>query len=340
MDFTSLAAKAKRRLKRTPDVHIARRAVQFLVALMLIVAAWNFFHFVVYLRSDALGPAPIRPPVAEGFLPIAAIVALKAYLATGTIDPIHPAGLVVFLATLVTAWLFRRALCSWICPLGTLSEQLANLGKKLFGRNLGVPRWLDMILLSLKYVVAAYLLSTFILLPAAVAIDFMRIPYYSISDIKMFEMFMKLNTTGLAVIGALVLFSIPVRSFWCRYLCPYGALLGILGLVSPVIISKDDESCTKCGLCNKACPNGVDVERKGSYVISPECTGCGGCIAVCPKKGTLSFKILGMLPATPLAFGAMFAIVFFSIVAMAQATGHWETVLTIDQYKALVKLMP
>jgi polyferredoxin len=45
----------------------------------------------------------------------------------------------------------KKAFCSWLCPIGTLSESLWMLGRKLFGKNPGLPRWLDYPLRSLKY---------------------------------------------------------------------------------------------------------------------------------------------------------------------------------------------
>lgn len=332
-------ARAQRKLQKMPRIILLRRTVQFLVVVMLLAAAWHFYQFVEYLKYDNIGAAPLRPPVAEAFLPIAAIVAFKAYTVTGQIDPIHPAGLVIFIATIVTAWIFRRALCSWICPLGAASEQLGNLGKRLFGRNLAVPRWLDMVLISLKYVLTFYLMKMLLFMPASAAIDFMNIPYYSISDIKMFELFTNLSTTGFVIIGTLLALSVMIRSFWCRYLCPYGALLGIIGFISPVILTKNNETCISCGLCNKACPNRVDVESKRSVVVSAECTGCASCVSVCPTKNTLEFKLFGVLPIDPLAYCLGFLAIFFGIVLVAQVTGHWETSLTLEQYRVFLRAM-
>lgn len=315
-----------------------RAVVQLLVVIILGIAAWNFYWFVEFLRNGT-GAVPTRPPVAEGFLPIAAIVAFKAMFVTGQIDPIHPAGLVIFIAILVTGWIFRRALCSWICPIGTLSEYLAKLGRKLFGRNFTIPKWLDWTLVGLKYILYAYLLKIIILLPSQEAVSFMQIPYYAISDIKMFEMFMNIKPIYIVAIFGFMALSMLFKSFWCRYLCPYGAIVGVVGLFSPVVLAKNNETCINCGKCNKVCPNRVDVQAAKKVVLTTECTGCTSCVAACPQKDTLKFKLLGLFEIKRVYFAVGFLVVFFGIILWAKATGHWETSLSTDDYRMLYQMM-
>lgn len=326
-------------LKRVLKRKHLRLTVQLLMAVVLLFAAWEFANFVSYIRSYVnLGTVPSRPPVAEGFLPVAAFVAFKAWLLTKQIDPIHPAGLIIFMATVLTAWLFRRALCSWICPFGTLSEFLNRLGRKLIKRSIILPKWLDYPLLGLKYFIFYKIFSIFLQMSSFDAMQFMQIPYYSISDIKMFDFFANLAGKWILVIVAIILLTTFIKSFWCRYLCPYGALLGILGLFSPILLVRDKELCINCDQCNKACPNVVDVAHK-KFVVTPECTGCTSCVNHCPKAGALQFKLLGFIPLNTLTYSLAFLGVFFGIIVWAQLSGHWETTLTISDYKALDSMM-
>ena len=80
-------------------------------------------------------PGVNRPSGVEAFLPLSALVGLKAWIATGIFDQIHPAGLVILLAAITVSVLLKRAFCSWICPIGTLSEGLAKIGRMVFRRN-------------------------------------------------------------------------------------------------------------------------------------------------------------------------------------------------------------
>ncbi len=316
-----------------------RLVVQVFVVAVMLYAAWRFYGFYQFVQGYGTTVDPYRPPVVEGFLPIAAIVAFKAMFATGTIDTIHPAGLIILLTILITSFIFRRALCSWICPIGTLSEYLGKFGKKVMGRNLTIPKWLDMILLIGKYGLFVFIFKQFILLPSAEAVSFMQIPYYTISDVKMFELFLNIGVKGLAFIGFLMVLSFLFKSFWCRYLCPYGTMVGILGFFSPIILKKDDAACIKCGKCNKVCPNKVDVQAKKSIVTSTECTGCTSCVTACPKPNTLQFKLLGVLPVSRTGFSVAFIVIFFGILVLAMTTGHWDSTAVPGDYQAIYRLM-
>jgi len=126
-----------------------RETFRFVFSLTLLVALVEYVRFADYVRTGA-GAAVSRPVVADAFLPLAGVAALKTWLATGLWDQFHPVALVVLLAVLVTAWLCRRAACSWLCPFGLVSEYLSKLGTKLLGRQLRVPRWLDRTLLAIN----------------------------------------------------------------------------------------------------------------------------------------------------------------------------------------------
>lgn len=314
-----------------------RHIVQICIATILIIAGWNFYHFVNFIRG--IGPEAVRPPVAESFLPIAGIIAFKVYLFNGFFDTVHPAGLTIFIATIVTAFVFRRALCSWICPIGALSEQLGRLGKKVFGKNVSIPKWLDRGLLTLKYLILAAICWIFLSMTGKEAIAFMQSPFYAASDIRMFEMFANLSAIGFFVFLFLTLMSIPIKSFWCRYLCPYGALLGVLGLISPILLKKNDKTCTHCGSCNRACVNRVNIKDSKDTVVTTECIGCTSCVEACPKKGTLQFKLFGKIPVSPLTFSIAFLSIFFAAIIIAKLTGHWDTALTVEKYRVLDSIM-
>ncbi|HEX3031580.1 MAG TPA: 4Fe-4S binding protein [Bacillota bacterium] len=318
---------------------LPRLLVQVFIVFLFLYAAAEFYSFYNFVRGSAVGVTATRPPVVEGFLPIAAFVAFKAMFATGQIDPIHPAGLVIFLAVLLTAWVFRRAMCSWLCPLGTLSEYLSKLGRRVMGKNLRMPKWLDIILLVVKYALFGYVFNMFFTMPAEQAVSFLQIPYYTISDIKMFEFFLNIGTKGLMFIGLMMVLSFLFKSFWCRYLCPYGALLGILGIFSPIVLKKNSETCINCSKCNLACPNGVDVQGKKSVVMSTECSGCTNCVTSCPKPETLQFKLLGILPMKPWMFSVAFVVLFFAIILAAKSTGVWESSVGAMDYQAIYHTM-
>jgi polyferredoxin len=69
---------------------------------------------------------------------------LKYFLATGHVPSIHPAAMFLLIAFLAISFLFRKALCGWLCPIGTLSEGLWKFGRKMLKRNWVFPRWIDL----------------------------------------------------------------------------------------------------------------------------------------------------------------------------------------------------
>ena len=253
--------------------------------------------------SQAVGEGPItaaRPPAVEGFLRIAALVGLKRFLVTRYWDEVHPAGLTIFVAAIATAFLARKAFCAWVCPVGTLSRALEWVGSKLLWRRRwpAVPRAADLPLTSLKYLLLAFFLWNVAGMPDEALQGFLRSPYNAAVDGKMLLFFTHPSTFALGVLAALVALSLVVKHFWCRYLCPYGALLGVASLLSPVSVRRDPEACNDCRACSRACPVEIPVHRR-LRVLSTECTGCMSCVAACTTRDCLGVTRRGARAWSP-----------------------------------------
>jgi polyferredoxin len=101
-------------------------------------------------------------------------------------------------------------------------------------------------------------------------------------------------------IGLTAASSFVVRRFWCRF-CPTGVSIGILNRFKPfkwaplLHIDKDEEKCTKCGICKRVCPAQVTevYEEKGGNVTPSMCMLCFRCVEMCPYEDTLKVKIAG-----------------------------------------------
>ncbi|HYQ48224.1 MAG TPA: 4Fe-4S binding protein, partial [Thermodesulfovibrionales bacterium] len=153
----------------------ARYAVQWGIFFFLVYAGYRFYffveHFLAYgsaLQGTEEAILRNRFPSVEGFLPIGALMALKLWVTEGIFDNIHPAALVILAAALVLALVLKKSFCGWICPVGAISDSVGKLGRKIFKRNLTVPRYADYVLRSLKYFLMAFFIYVVVLkMPAA-----------------------------------------------------------------------------------------------------------------------------------------------------------------------------
>ena len=133
----------------------------------------------------------------------------------------------------------------------------------------------------------------------------------------------------------LIVASIFIQNFWCRYLCPYGAFLGLAALASPLRIMRYESGCIDCAKCAKACPASLPVDKL-VQIRSAECTGCLECVAICPAKETLVIAAPARRTVPAWTMAAGIAIVFFGLVGYARLTGHWDTHLPKQLYFQLV----
>lgn len=340
----ALPTKPKKKLMRRTDRDYSqglRRGFQIAFLLLNASLGGVFYLWVRHFETATNTRAVSRPPGVEGWLPIAGMMNFKYWLVTGHVPAIHPAAMFLLVTFLSIAFLFRKAFCSWLCPVGTISEYLWRAGRKLFGRNFALPRVLDIPLRGLKYLLLGFFVWAVSSMSASAIAAFMRSPYGIVADVKMLNFFRHIGETGLIVLGILVIASFFVQNFWCRYLCPYGALLGIAGFFSPLRIRRNASACIDCSKCAKACPSLLPVHKLVS-ITSAECTGCMECVAVCPAQGALRIaypetsraSLGGQMPAWAMAAGI--AALFFGIVGYAKTSGYWKTELPRSVYMQLV----
>jgi polyferredoxin len=226
-----------------------------------------------------------------------------------------------------------KSFCSWLCPVGFISEMIGDLGDKIFRKKIKMPKFLDYPLRSLKYLLLGFLLYSVIFLMTDIAVKaFLDSPYNIVADIKMYYFFAKISQFSLIVLSVLFFLSIVIKYFWCRYLCPYGALLGIISFLSPVKIKRDAKTCIDCDLCTKACPSFIKV-HKVKTVISDECTSCLYCIDACPVKNTLYVSpVFSKKPINKKIVSFAIAVIFLVTTGIGMVTGYWQNKVTKEEY--------
>lgn len=310
----------------------------------LLMNIWLGGVFYAWVRQFETGThsSVTRPAGVEGWLPIAGMMNFKYWVVTRHVPAMHPAAMFLLITFVSMAFLFRKAFCSWLCPVGTLSEYLWRIGKKIFGHNVRVCSWVDIPLRGLKYLLLGFFIWAVSSMSADSIAAFMRSDYGLIADVKMLNFFRMIGETGSIVIVTLMVASVFIQNFWCRYLCPYGALLGLTSLLSPLGIRRNSEACIDCSKCAKACPSALPVDKLLT-IRSAECSACLECVAVCPAQGALymsprpfpgSSERGREVPAWAMA--AAVAALFLGIVSYAKLEGYWNSDVPNATYEKLV----
>ena len=309
-----------------------RLILQSAFCLYCLWVGWRFLQFVHWAtgRSDTF---VARPASVEGFLPISAFMALKPLIATGAWDGIHPAGLTILLAALAMALILRKGFCATICPVGFIHNLLERAGRALgvsrepgprLAAALGLPKYLGL---------AFFVWSTWVVMDLPSAQRFLRSSFNMVADARMLDFFLSPSPTALAILGVLAVLGLVVRGFWCRFLCPYGALLGLVALASPLALSRDKQTCIDCKRCTRACPSGIRVHET-TRVNTPNCMGCMQCAEACPVPDCLTPRLARKrlpLYAAPLACAAL----LLALWLWAESTGHWTNPLPPGMLKRI-----
>lgn len=312
-----------------------RRTMQFS---FLALNLWIGVEFLLWVRQfeGAGWQGWARPAGVEGWLPIAGMMNTKYFLLTGEIPAIHPAAMFLFLTFAGLSLFLRKAFCGWLCPVGTISELLWKFGRDTFRRNWTLPRGLDIPLRSLKYILMGLFLYAVGSMSAEAIGAFLYSPYGIVADVKMLNFFRYMSTATAVTVGVLLVASIFVRNFWCRYLCPYGALMGLVALLSPLRIRRNEARCIDCAKCAKACPAGLAVDKL-VQIRSAECIGCMECVAVCPAEDCLGMSVAATKKWVDARWvAAAIVLVFVSVVGAARWTGHWDSPIPDAMYRRLV----
>jgi ferredoxin-type protein NapH len=178
-----------------------------------------------------------------------------------------------------------RAFCGWACPFGALQDMISYLGG---GKEVKTPRlwYVKYVVLFVVITVAWVTLDTYFCKLCPSGSLFAAIPFYALNpSFQDLSIFFYLHIITLA---ATLFLAYVVSRFWCRYLCPLGAISGTFNKVSLLNICLDEEKCKMCKVCLEVCEMGID--RIGDIGRSTDCTMCGRCVEKCPERALSFFK--------------------------------------------------
>lgn len=185
----------------------------------------------------------------------------------------------VFLITLV----WGRFFCGFICSFGAMQDLLNSIGK-LIPFKIKVPEKADKWLKLLKYAVLAFVAVG--VWGFSVTGDTVWSPwtvfgvYSSFSGWSSLKYFLTLGGVFLLLI---IIGSMFIERFFCRYLCPLGAIFSLVSRFRIYSLNRKPDKCGNCKLCTSKCSMGIPL-YKYEKVRSGECINCMKCTSVCPNE--------------------------------------------------------
>lgn len=258
-------------------------------------------------------------PSIHALCPYGGLESLYSVIFSGTfIQKIFIGTMTLLLITLLLSIFFRRSFCGLICPFGALQEFFGLLGKKLFKRRFIIPPVIDKPLRYLKYII---LLITIIFAwkTAGLWMDPYD-PWAAYGHLTgEFSSLTSEYIIALIILIIVAIGSILYDRFFCKYLCPMGAVYGIISKLSPSNIIRNNDKCISCGLCSKNCPVNIDVAHL-SEITSAECLSCQSCVLSCPQKDALEYKTLGK-SIKPFATIIIVVVIFFGGLFISKSVG-------------------
>lgn len=176
-------------------------------------------------------------------------------------------------AILIYGWLAGRGFCGWFCPFGTLNDLLAF--RKV--RIQPIASYTKFAVLFLTIGLAwAFADTLFCKVCPAASLE-ASLPYLFLGVAKVNPPFLIHMVTLVGTLIGMVL----IARFWCRYLCPMGALLGLFNRISFLHLSFNPDRCTACEACPSSCPMGLEPHKEHD---NHNCIKCGACTEACPSR--------------------------------------------------------
>lgn len=193
-------------------------------------------------------------------------------------------GLVTLLILFAVTALWGRFFCGYLCSFGAMQELVAFASRKIIPRKKSIPAKADRILKFLKYAVLfAIVLFVWVLqLPVDSSFSPWGVFGMLISG-NGSVMLSAIPTVGFAILVAILIASFFVERFFCRYLCPLGALFTPASKGRLFRIRRKASACSGCAKCSRTCAMGVTV-HENDHVTSGECIDCMRCTGVCAPE--------------------------------------------------------
>ncbi|MBI4907038.1 MAG: 4Fe-4S binding protein [Acidobacteria bacterium] len=292
------------------SVRIIRHAVMFFFFAFLVHVAWD---------HQVKGGGPNGSPSVEAYCPFGGIENLYYFLTSGGyVRRIEPSAMILMAAVLLLTLLFSRGFCGWVCPFGSVQEWLGLLGRKIFRKRYNPDGVWVRRLAYLKYVLLVVIvgftwhLGTLVWRPYDPFLAFFHL------GSGMSEMPFAYAALGVVLVG-----SLKYERFFCRFACPLGAVIGLVGKLGLTKVTREDEGCKGCNVCRQKCFAHVEFLTR-RQIRDVECNHCLECVANCPRPNVLSLKGWKWSFSHG-SYAALLLLGFASMILVSKVSGHWRT---------------
>lgn len=254
------------------------------------------FFVLVFLvvLAHSLEEVGITIPLFKGaslhaICPFGGVVTIYQFVTSGTfVQKIHEASFYLMIVVFISAIIAGPIFCGWVCPFGTFQEWIGKIGKKIFKKkyNNFIPNKIDSLLRYLRYFVLIWVLVMTAI--SATLVFSSYDPYYALFNFWTGEV----AISGFITLAIIIIFSLFIERPFCKYACPYGALLGITNLFRIFSVKRNSNTCISCKACDKACPMNIKISDKNS-VKNHQCISCLRCTSEdkCPVESTLELNM-------------------------------------------------
>ncbi|ABR36601.1 4Fe-4S binding protein [Clostridium beijerinckii] len=197
--------------------------------------------------------------------------------------------LIEFIAIMLLTIVLGRWFCGWICAFGAYNDLIYFISKKIFKIKFKVDEKVDSILKYFKYLVLLFIIAISWTMGSSILES--TSPWDVFGQITDVSTIFSNLLVGLIFLILITIGSAFIERFFCRYLCPLGAIFSIISKIGIVKINKPKADCGKCRACTMNCSMGLPL-YKVDCVKGGECINCLKCTEVCYRNNA-NVNVLG-----------------------------------------------
>jgi Polyferredoxin len=188
--------------------------------------------------------------------------------------------LITALIIMTLTIILGRFFCGWFCTFGAVNDFIYIVSHKLFKIKFRVNKKIDSKLKYIKYVVLLFIV---IVIWTSSSFFDSYSPWSAFAGMDNIPESVVQYTAGFIILALIAIGAIFIERFFCRYLCPLGAVFSVVSKLRIFKISKPTDKCGNCRLCTNNCSMGIEL-YKMDKVGSGECINCFKCIEICHRK--------------------------------------------------------